>query len=411
MAAKKYNMGELCISFLTRNRYYTCFLSKLNKVANKKVGTAGVGFSTQGKLVLYYNEEFFENLNLAQAQAILEHEILHITFKHLYRLPMDERNAQLNKLQNLACDMAINQYLQDLPEGAVYPETFNLPREMFAEWYLAELKKLSEKQQQQQGKGDKGDQGDNPEDHDTLDDHDLWGKTIDEKGEIKDASESEACDIEHEIDKIVRQAAKDCENDPNFGNLPAGIQKELIALRNPPKKHDWKRELKIFINTVLTVNSRLSQKKVNRRFTETVDYILPGLKKDRKPKLLVARDTSGSVFNDEMQTQFLNEMINISKFCEVIVADCDTEVHQTYKVRRVDDFRKYEGGGGTAFEPVFIEAKKQHVDGIIYLTDTEGSFPNKEDIGKFAAKTIWVTVDQKEVTVPFGRHVNISETK
>jgi predicted metal-dependent peptidase len=340
----------------------------------------------------------------------------------------DPKDKHLNKMQNLACDMAINQYLPNLPEGAVYPETFGLQKEMFAEWYFAKLKEQQQQQQQQQSKGGKGGQTGTPSDdgeqgekgdeqgqddgmggHDTLDDHEMWGKAIDEKGNIKDASECEACDVEHELDKIVRQAVKECEGDKSIGELPAGVRREIEALANPKKKHDWKKELKVFVNTVLTLSKRLSQKRANRRFLETVDYILPGKKKDRRPKILLARDTSGSVCNDEIQTQFLNEMINISKFCDVLVCDCDAKVHQTYTVKKVTDFKKYIGGGGTSFEPVFAEAKKLTVDGIIYLTDTEGSFPKKEEIGKFAQKTIWVTIDQDNVSVPFGKHVNIKD--
>lgn len=419
---QKFNMEELCVSFISRNRFYATLLAKMNKIPATQLPTAGVGFSTQGKIVLYYNEAFFLDLNLAQGQAIIEHEILHVFYKHLYRLPMskDPKDANLNKMQNLACDMAINQYLPDLPEGAVYPKTFNLPEEMYAEWYLEELKKIAQQQKQQQGgeKGEKGEgeEGENGDQKDpmggnnTIDDHEMWGKTINDKGEIKDVAESDACDIEHELDKIVRQAIKECEGDKAIGELPAAIRRELEALANPKKKHDWKRELKIFINTVLTLSKRMSQKRVNRRFLESVDYILPGKKKDRRPKILLARDTSGSVCNDEIQQQFLNEMINISKFCDVLVCDCDAQVHQTYTVKKVEDFRKYIGGGGTSFEPVFVEAKKEAVDGIIYLTDTEGSFPKKEEIGKFAQKTIWVTIDQKSVNVPFGKHVNIEDT-
>lgn len=427
-SVRKYNMEELCVSFISRNRFYSCILSKLNKIpvppTCKEVKTAGVGFTPQGKLVLYYSEKFFGELNLAQAQAIIEHEVLHVFFQHLVRMPMspDPKDANLNKLQNYALDMAINQYLPDLPEGAIYPKTFNLEEGQYAEWYLVELKKIKEQQEQQKQKQKQ--QGGQPQSNpngmpdlteddgsqgSTIDSHEMWGKTVNDKGEVEDASHNENCDMEHELEKIVRQAAKECEGDKSMGDLPAGIRRELESLRNPKRKHNWKRELRVFVNSVLTVTKRLSQKKVNRRMIDHVDYYLPGKKKSKRPSILLARDTSGSVCNDEIQKQFLNEMINISKFCDVLVADCDTKVHQVYTVKRVGDFKKYIGGGGTSFEPIFAEAKKRGVDGIIYLTDTEGSFPKKEDIGKFASKTIWVTIDQKNVSVPFGKHVNITE--
>ena len=103
----------------------------------------------------------------------------------------------------------------------------------------------------------------------------MWGRTINDKGEVEDASQNENCDMEHELEKITRQAAKECEGDKSMGDLPAGIRRELEALRNPKRKHNWKRELRVFVNSVLTVTKRLSQKKVNRRMIDHVDYYLP----------------------------------------------------------------------------------------------------------------------------------------
>ena len=412
MAVKQsYTMEELCVSFITRNRLYACILSKLNKLETSNIPTMGVGFSPKGKLILCYNPKFLASMTLAQAQSVLEHEVLHVFFRHLYRIPIDKSNMEMKQIANIAMDMAINQYLTDLPKGCVYPETYNLPKEQYAEWYFEELKKINEQQKkdQQNGQGGQGQKGNQVKDGQTIDDHEMWDKVVAEDGQMSDAAGNENCDIEHEVDKIVRQAAKECNDSKSIGDLPQGVRKELEALKNPKKKHDWKRELKVFVNSVLTLSKRLSQKRVNRRFLETVDYILPGKKKNRKPKLMLARDTSGSVFNEDMQLQFLNEMITISKHCEIIVVDCDTEIHQKYTVKNIKDFKGYEGGGGTSFVPVFEEARKSGVDGIIYLTDTYGDFPNVKDIGKFSTKTIWVTINQGKVEVPFGKHVNIEQ--
>jgi len=116
------------------------------------------------------------------------------------------------------------------------------------------------------------------------------------------------------------------------------------------------------------------------------------------------------MYDDKIQAELLNEIIQISKSAKVLVCDCDTRVHQTYEVRGVNDFKAYKGGGGTAFEPAFEEAKKHKVDGIVYLTDTYGSFPDKKEIGKYAGATIWVTFDADKVEIPFGKHVNIDTT-
>ena len=100
MATKlEFNLEEVCVSFLKRNRFYTVILSKLNKIKTESIPTAGVGFSNAGKLVLYYNQNFFEGLNLAEAQAVLEHEVLHVFFRHLYRLPPNKENPKFIEIK------------------------------------------------------------------------------------------------------------------------------------------------------------------------------------------------------------------------------------------------------------------------------------------------------------------------
>jgi len=460
---KKYEftMEEICISVLAVNRFYATILSKMVKVvASSKVPTAAVGFNTFGKLTLYYNEDFVLKLPLEKAQGVLIHEILHVFFRHLIRFKIDKSNFHLAKIYNLGMDIAINQYINHLPDGCVFPDTFNFEKDKNADYYIEKLKKLAEENknkcpkcgsemsqdgQNQNGPGDKQDgkdskdqdgqgdkqdgqdgqqdgQGDKQDGQDgqqkcpncgyqdskdgqTLDSHDLWDKVIDKDGEVKDAKDYNI-DPEYEVQSAVMKSIKECKS---YGSLPSFIEREIEVLKTV-KRHNWKKELKVFVNTVLTSKKRLSQKRINRRLPDA-EYILPGKKKSRNPRLLLVRDTSGSMYDDAIQAELLNEIIQISKSASVLVCDCDTRVHQTYSVRNEKDFKAYKGGGGTSFEPAFEEAKKQKVDGIVYLTDTYGSFPDKKDIGKFASHTIWVTFNAKDVSLPFGKHVNIDTSK
>ena len=454
-----FTMEEICMSVLGVNRFYATILSKMVKVEAPKsaVPTACVGFNQFGKLTMYYSKDFMLSLPLEKAQGTIVHEVLHIFFRHLTRFKIDETNRHLAKIYNLGLDMAINQYIPHLPDGVVYPETYGLEKDKNADFYIEELKKLAEnqnkcpkcgsqmQQQQSQGQGDEkedqdgqgqqdqqgqGDQDDQqnqdgqgqgqskdecpdcgheqPSNGQTLDSHDMWDKVIDENGQVRDAKEYDI-DVEYEVTSAVMKSIKECKE---YGSLPAFVEKEIAALKKI-KRHNWKKDLKVFVNTVLTSTKRLSQKRINRRLPDA-DYILPGKKKSRNPKLLLVRDTSGSMYDDKVQAELLNEMIQISKSATVLVCDCDTRVHQTYTVRSESDFKSYKGGGGTSFEPAFEEARKLKVDGIVYLTDTDGSFPNKKDIGKYAAHTIWVTFDDNrdiKSKVPFGKHVNISTDK
>ena len=447
----EFSMEEICMSVLAVNRFYATILSKIVKIETKAVPTAGVGFNKFGKLCMYYNKDFVLSLPLEKAQGVIVHEVLHVFFRHLIRFKMDKSNQHLARIYNLGMDIAINQYIPHLPEGVVYPETYGFEKNKNADYYIEQLKKKQEEcpkcggkmenqsqgdsqdQQDQEGQGGQGDsqdqegQGDSQGQQgqqgqgkctckdcgheesnkgETLDSHDMWDKVIDAEGNITDARDYDI-DPEYEVTTAVMKAIKECRD---YGSLPSFVEKEIASLKQM-KRHNWKKDLKVFVNTVLTSKKRLSQKRINRRLPKNAQYLLPGKKKSRNPKLLLVRDTSGSMYDDAIQAELLNEIIEISKSAKVLVCDCDTRVHQTYEVRSSSDFKAYRGGGGTAFEPAFEEAKKHKVDGIVYLTDTYGSFPDKKDIGKYASQTIWVTFNEENVNIPFGKHVNIDTSK
>jgi len=474
---RNYKIDEVCISLIKDFRFYATILSKMIKTEIKPTllsggqffHTMGVGYSPNGKLTLFYCKEFMEGKSLKELQAVVIHECLHVFYRHLIRFPRNEIPPKLAKLYNIGMDMAINQDVEHLPEGCVYPSTFKLPDGENADFYIAALKKMLQDQAQKsgecpmcgqsqddneqdqdgqgqgqgdgdqeqdqdgQGQGDQG-QGDDEQDQDgqgqgdgDQDDtcpicgkkhqdnknqgsHAMWDKVVDDNGKAEEYdSEKHDFDREFENKKVVLDSIKECQG---YGTLPANVEREIKNLQSV-KRHNWKHELNVFVNSMLTVAKRLSQKRVNRRFMNQ-SYILPGKKKARRPNLLIARDTSGSCYDDKVQADFLNEMIQISKFANVYVADCDTQVHQVYQVKRVSDFASYQGGGGTSFEPVFEEAKKVKADGIIYLTDTDGSFPDKKTIGKYASNTIWVTIDDTrniKSRLPFGKHINIDTSQ
>ena len=546
-----YSITEICLTFLYKQRFYATILSRMVKIETQLIPTAGVGFNKHGKLSLYYNPDWLLNMPLNKAQTIIEHEVLHIFFRHLTRHPKEgtSTSAWLDDIKNMGCDCAINQYLPNLPtvgdsmdifvkmlnEDTSIPESLKtkikeemakkpanrdevdgqtpdlhgFPKEQSADFYIEELKKKypqkqqqqsqncpqcgqpqqqqgQQQSQQQQGQGQSQQQGQQPQQSQGqgkgqgksqqqqqgsqgqqsgqgqpqqgqgssqgqgqqsqqqqgqgqnncpccgqpqgqgqgqgkpqkgkgqsqgqakglgrgFDSHDLWNQVLDENNGQLTSVEDLDFDPEYETVSVIQKAIKECKD---FGNIPEFVRREIEELQKPVNRYSWKHELKVFVNSMLAATKRLSQKRVNRRFANQ-RYILPGKKKARRPSILVARDTSGSVFDDETQNEFLNEMINISKYATIHVCDCDTIIHQTYEVRKRKDFKEYKGGGGTAFEPVFKKAKELGVDGIIYLTDTQGSFPKKEDIGKFAQKTIWCTIDTVKVEIPFGKHVNI----
>lgn len=83
------------------------------------VPRAGVMFNSAAKKwEMLLNPHWFCNLITKQnREAILLHEIYHITHKHPMRAPFLKINEKRRHIMNVAMDMAINQYIPNLPDG------------------------------------------------------------------------------------------------------------------------------------------------------------------------------------------------------------------------------------------------------------------------------------------------------
>lgn len=84
-----------------------------------QIARAGVMFDSNGKKwQMAINPKWFcDKLTAANREAVLLHEIYHVTHKHPMRAPFLKINPDRRILINIAMDMAINQYIQNLPNG------------------------------------------------------------------------------------------------------------------------------------------------------------------------------------------------------------------------------------------------------------------------------------------------------
>jgi predicted metal-dependent peptidase len=99
--------------------------------------------------------------------------------------------------------------------------------------------------------------------------------------------------------------------------------------------------------------------------------------------LVVGCDTSGSIGQPELNAFFaeMRGILDDLRPEQVHIVWCDAKVH---KVDTVEDAMEIDalkphGGGGTDFRPVFewIDNEAGAIDGLIYLTDGYGSFPDQ----------------------------------
>jgi predicted metal-dependent peptidase len=327
--------------------FYGMFLIGLNKEWNESIPTAGVSkHNINYKLVI--NTEFWGSLSSDHKKGLLWHELLHIVFDHL-----NLRDEFADKrLFNIAADCELNQYIipSYLPNGAILPSTFpnlKLERKAGTNYYYNMLLDNQDDPDVQNMMGDADDM------------HDTWK-------EFDNLSESEKKLLKSQAEYQLKEAAEECLK--SRGQLPgeiAHIYKRITEVT--PSKFNWRAYLRRFAGNSYIVETKLSRKKLNKRYPDA-----PGMKFKPKKHILVAIDTSGSVSNDEL-VEFFNEIRHIHKTgTEITVLQCDTQINSIEKYDPKKDVR-VQGRGGTEFDPVidYYNKNSKRFTCLVYLTDGE----------------------------------------
>jgi len=327
--------------------FYGMFLIGLNKEWNESVPTAGVSkHNINYKLVI--NTEFWNSLSSDHKKGLLWHELLHIVFDHL-----NLRDGFGDKrLFNIAADCELNQYITPsyLPDGAILPSSFSnlkLDRKAGTNYYYKILQ-------------------DNPDDPDVQQLMDGAGDMHASWEEFDNLSESEKKLLKAQAEYQLKEAAEECLK--SQGHLPgeiAQIYKRITEVT--PSKFNWRAYLRRFAGNSYVVETKLSRKKLNKRYPDA-----PGMKFKPKKHILVAIDTSGSVSNDEL-VEFFNEIRHIHKTgTEITVLQCDTQINSIEKYNPKKDV-KVQGRGGTEFDPVldYYNKHSKVFTCLVYLTDGE----------------------------------------
>lgn len=322
---------------------------------------AGVCFR-KNQYNLIINPTSFNTYSLKERKGILVHEAFHIILRHVGRKARIK--TKHHKIANMAYDIAINQFIKDLPEGALYPAIFNLPEKLSAENYFSLLKNKAEKQEF--SISDNGDgtftvsiNGKNytidPHSADDLTDSDIPKEIIDAISE-----------------EIVNRAIE-----KSRGLIPSDVSEMIDKLFS--KKINWKKFIKNEMsNTSIDVEETIKRR--NRRFMERVE--IKGFKQTFSSEGIVILDTSGSV-----ETKFISKTLGeINNLCKstgstIKLIQVDAEVQEVKKFDENSKRISIKGRGGTYLYPAFehIEKNKIRYDYIIVITDgeCESSWPTR----------------------------------
>ncbi len=353
--------------------------------------TAGILFNTDAKRWdMLVNPFFFcKKLNGPQRKAVLIHELSHITHKHPLRVPFMKISARKRMLMNIAADMAINQFIKDLPKGcASCPPTdsgqqcsnescpgkcidvvdfFELDEKTSAKipwpvnqtmesYYERLIKRFDDpdKNEDGEGSGDNAGGGASTKDlPETIDEH-MWDGAAEEK-DMLDATE-----------ELVKRAMVKARL--SYDDIPGHVKDLLDDIKSRRAELNYKA---LIMSAMKKHAAGHDRKSTWTRKSKRFGFKAPGTKVGDLPRLELHLDTSGSVSVEE-----LNEFLEVvDQFLKVGSRKCNitffhTEVYgrQSYKMGSKID-RSQIQSGGTDLTNTLQDIMSRKGDLSIIITD------------------------------------------
>lgn len=357
------SLARTNITLMMREPFFAHLFAALNKEIvgdSHPVDTLAVGLGKGQAFTLYVNERFWEKslINPAHRLGVLKHEILHLVFRHL----LIDQAGHDSLLINIAFDLVVNQYIDrsELPEDSIFLESFPdlllLPGQTWFYYY----KKIQDLKN-----GSSGAFSGTPSaeflqqiqaDSNGLERHQPWRQ-------MRSHSELEKTVAENHLDSLM-QTAHQKTSAHAWGSLPGEIRELLGAIRLRTKPEvNWRTVLRLFVGSARSTRLHNTLKRPSKRYGAT-----PGLKLQRKQRILIAIDTSGSIGVDDLRS-FFGEIFHIWRAgAQVEVVECDTKIYNRYTYRgRTPD--AVQGRGGTDFGEPLRLAARERPDALIYFTD------------------------------------------
>lgn len=359
-----------------KDNFYGYFLFQTSREIKFDISSPTAINFKGAKYVIYFNPIIFLNLNMKQMESTIKHEILHIVSMHLVRAK--EVKDKYSKLAiNMAMDIVVNKYLNNLPPYATTLEQINLnyslnlePYESF-EYYVEKIQtELDLQEKDEHGKEHDSNKNENIEtQYSPEKTHDIW---------------EDSNDID---EKMLKEFTEKFINSSQKGKIPDYLEGMISSLKNSRGELPWNLYLKKLMGTVES-NKKKTITRRNRRQPNRLD--LRGELRGHKAEIAVALDISGSISDEEFK-QAIKEVLNIVKNYnhEITIIECDNEIRRVYKVKSINDIKdRINVRGGTKFTPVFEYANNKKINLLVYFTDGKGE--DKLQATPRGYKILWV---------------------
>lgn len=356
---------DFSIHSLLQNEPFFARVSRyITKYATYSIPTCGILLNKDTmNFELAYNPKFMASLSKEHQLGVLMHEFYHPSLGHCTSRKVE---GVPFKLQNVAMDLAINSLpnmLGKLPAIACVPGVpgsfEQLPQGKAFEWYLKQLLSDREKNEGQ----------------DSFDSHDGWMEETDEDESMDNAKQI----AKQKFKDIIMKAVEECEKNQieGRGNAWGTVSQETRKLIKDSLAHkmDPKAIFSYFCKTSIRASRKHRITKINRRWA----YIHPGRVWERRAKIGIAVDQSGSV-SDEMLEKIFSWMNELAKFVEFTVIPFDDKVfEEKVYVWKKGTKAKRERVlcGGTNFNAPTDYVNKSDLDALVVFTDLCAEKPKK----------------------------------
>lgn len=334
-------------------------------------------------LILYTNPKKVAQSSVADLASLLCHIALHVAWQHPLRYA-DEGDPEL---VSMACDIAVNQYMENPPLGTFTLEQVErqlrrrLTTKVGSEYYLAVLRQLPHK------------------DRESLV-HNLNKANESFKGQrhqwLSGPQGNELVRHAH-VTNVIHQSYQSLTNQQRGlipGELRHRLGKSTTDYQVPLRK------LLTYLIGQVPNGYEPSRARFNRR--QPLRLELPGKVTKLVSPVYIFIDNSGSMADQTISqllrmTKQMVEKINI----EAVVINFDAQIQgQPYRLTRQDHIKMARhGGGGTSYQPIFNYLKDHHilpVTPVLILTDGWG----ESEINPYNYRNVvWLLTNDGELSV------------
>lgn len=378
-----FGLIEACIVNLLKgeNNFFGNFMIKTKKQVSFNIEWPIVTQATIGGFKMKFNPLIILTCTQNEVIALLKHEIYHIMYGHYIR-DKELKNKYSPLAINIAMDISINQYINNLPMFCRRLNDINmefgleLKGNMPIEKYAYEIHNAIKRQYKSK-------------------------KIIKDNSSFIDAINYETCHDGWNEQSLDADSLKELTRSAIISSYKGKAPKDLahiFFLLNQKNELNWQQLLKKLIPNIKMDYYKTTARR-DRRQPDRLD--IRGKLASKIPEIILAIDISASMSDKEID-KIMREVLAIvkSKAGNLTVIECDNEIRNIYRLKSINDIQKRsQNNGATLYSPVFEFMKKNNMKNniLIYFTDGEGE--KELSIKPINKQIIWVLTSDKELSL------------